>query len=45
MEFVLQLGLGAFAAGADGFGVVAVVCSGWFGVVAVGEKREVNWER
>ena len=34
MEFVLELGLGAFGAGADCFGVVAVECAGWFGVVA-----------
>lgn len=34
MEFVLQFGLGAFRAGSDGFGVVAVKCARGFGVVA-----------
>ncbi len=35
VEFVLQLCLRAFGAGADGFGVVAVEGSGGFGVVSV----------
>ena len=35
MEFVLELGLGAFGAGADGFGVVAVECTRGFGVVSI----------
>ena len=34
MEFVLEFGLGAFGAGPDGFGVVAVEGTGGFGVVS-----------
>lgn len=35
MEFVLEFGLSALGAGTDGFGVVAVECAGWFGVVSI----------
>ena len=42
MEFVLQLGLGAFGAGTDGFGIVAVEGAGGFGVVSVRGERVVS---
>lgn len=41
MVFGLELGLGAFGAGADGFGVVAVECPRGFGVVSIGNVVSV----